>query len=66
MRVSKRSRTKPRRRSAWERAQAEGLDMSLIEDSLLKRPEERLRENSRALALTEALQEAMVNRHGRS
>ncbi len=64
--VSKCSAQKPRRRSAWRKAQEEGIDMSLLEDSLLKTPEERIRANNRALATAQALREAMEKQHGRS
>jgi len=52
--------------SAWQKAQEEGIDLSLLEDSLLKTPEARLRENSRALATALALREAMEEPYGRS
>jgi hypothetical protein len=48
---------KPRPRTAWEEAEAEGMDMSLIEDNLRKSPLERIREHDRALKLRKAMQE---------
>jgi hypothetical protein len=45
--------------SAKELADMEGVDLSLIEDALLRTPEERLRENSRALRTIEALRKAL-------
>jgi hypothetical protein len=50
---------------AWQAAQDQGVDMTLLEDSLRRTPEERIRENSRALALADALQEAMRTNHAR-
>jgi hypothetical protein len=50
-------------RSAWEEAEAEGMDMSLIEDNLRKTPLERVREHDRALRLAFKLRKAMQERH---
>ncbi|EEF59114.1 hypothetical protein [Pedosphaera parvula] len=50
---------------AWKAAEAEGYDMSLIEENLRKTPEERIRAHSRALAMATALREAMEAQHGR-
>jgi hypothetical protein len=50
-------------RSAWEEAEAEGMDMSLIEDNLRKTPLERIREHDRALRLAFKLRKAMQERH---
>jgi len=44
-------------------AEEEGIDLSLIEDALLKTPEERLRDNSRVLATVEALRRALEEQH---
>ena len=44
-------------------AEAEGIDLSLIEDALLKTPEERLRDNSRTLATVDALRKALEAHH---
>ena len=41
--------------SAWQAAAEEGVDMSLIEESLRKTPEERVREHGYALATLEML-----------
>jgi hypothetical protein len=49
-------------RTAWEEAAAEGMDMSLIEDNLLKTPLERVREHDRALRLALKLRRAMQER----
>ena len=46
-------------RSAWEAAEAEGMDMSLVEDNLRKTPIERLRAHDRALTLALKLRKAM-------
>ena len=53
-------------RSAWEEAQAYGIDMSLLESNLRKTPQERIRAHSRALAMATALKQAMKQRHARS
>jgi len=53
----------PRPRTAWEEAQAEGMDMSLIEDNLRKTPLERIREHDRALRLALKLRKAMQERN---
>lgn len=50
--------------SARQLADAEGIDLSLIEDALLKSPEDRLLDNSRALATIEALRTAWKEQHG--
>jgi hypothetical protein len=52
--------------SAWEQAEREGFDMSLIEHSLTLSVWERIRAHSRALAMALALREAMEKRDGRS
>ena len=44
-------------------AEEEGIDLSLIEDALLRTPEERLRDNSRTLATVDALRQALEARH---
>lgn len=50
--------------SAWDEAAAVvDVDVSLIEDALLKTPEERLRDNSRVLATIDALQAALAQQH---
>jgi hypothetical protein len=50
-------------RSAWEEAEAEGMDMSLVEDNLRKTPLERIREHDRALRLAFKLRKAMQERY---
>ena len=50
-------------RTAWEEAEAEGMDMSLIEDNLAKTPLERIREHDRALRLALKLRKAMQERN---
>jgi len=50
-------------RSAWEEAEAEGMDMSLVEDNLRKTPLERIREHDRALRLALKLRKAMQERY---
>jgi hypothetical protein len=52
--------------SAWEQAEAEGMDMSLIEDNLRKTPLERIREHDRALRLALKLRKAMQERNEQS
>jgi hypothetical protein len=42
---------------AWRAAFESGIDMSLIEENLMRSPWERLLANDRALALVEALQQ---------
>lgn len=49
--------------SAGEPAEPVEVDVSLIEDALLKTPEERLRDNSRVLATIDALQAALAQQH---
>jgi hypothetical protein len=49
-------------RTAWEEAEAEGMDMSLVEDNLRKSPLERIREHDRALRLALKLRKAMQER----
>ena len=44
-------------------AEEEGIDLSLIEDALLKTPEERLRDNSRVLVTVDALRRALEEQH---
>lgn len=56
----------PPTRSAWEEAEAEGMDMSLIEDNLRKTPLERIREHDRALRLALKLRKAMQERNEQS
>jgi hypothetical protein len=48
---------------AWEAAAALGIDMSLIELSLQRTPDERFREHNRALRLAWELREAMKKRN---
>jgi hypothetical protein len=52
------------RRSAWDEAAAEGIDMSLIESTLRKTPLERIEAHERALALALELRKAMQERYG--
>ena len=54
------------RRTAWEEAEAEGMDMSLIDDNLRKTPLERIREHDRALRLALKLRKAMQERNEQS
>ena len=49
---------------AWRAAYESGIDMSLIEENLMRSPWERLLANDRALALIEALQQAKNIGHG--
>jgi hypothetical protein len=49
---------------AWKAAEAEGYDMSLIEENLRKTPMERIRAHSRALSMAMELREAMEKQHG--
>jgi len=56
----------PQTCSAWEEAEAEGIDMSLIEDNLRKTPLERIREHDRALRLALKLRKAMQERNEQS
>ena len=49
--------------AARQIAEEEGIDLSLIEDALLKTPEERLRDNSRTLATVDALKQALEAHH---
>ena len=51
--------------SAWEKARAYGIDMSLIEANLRKTPLQRIRNHARALASATQLREAMGKRHAR-
>lgn len=44
--------------TACERAEAYGIDLSLLDENLLLTPSERLRRNDDALALVEALRTA--------
>jgi hypothetical protein len=46
-------------RFAWEEAEAEGFDMSLIEDNLRKTPWQRMRDHDRAPNLALKLRKAM-------
>jgi len=46
-------------KSAWNEAEAAGIDMSLLEANLRKTPSERIRAHDRALATTMALREAV-------
>jgi len=50
-------------RTAWEKAEAEGMDMSLVADNLRKTPLERVREHDRALRLALKLRKAMRERN---
>lgn len=52
--------------SAWEEAERDGFDMSLIEHNLTLSVWERIRAHSRALAMALALREAMEKRDARS
>jgi|GEM_PF-6502166 hypothetical protein len=49
--------------AALQIAETDGIDLSLIEDALLKTPEERLRDNSRTLATVDALRRALEEHH---
>lgn len=57
---------KEKPRTAWEEAEAEGMDMSLVEDNLRKTPLERIREHDRALRLALKLRKAMQERNVQS
>lgn len=50
---------------AWEAAEKEGYDMSLVESNLRKTPYERIRVHSRALATAVMLRRAMEKRYAR-
>ena len=50
---------------AWNAAEKEGYDMSLVESNLRKTPYERIRVHSRALATAVMLRRAMEKRHAR-
>ncbi len=47
---------------AWRAAEKAGYDMSLVESNLRKRPSERIRAHSRALATAVMLRQAMEKR----
>jgi hypothetical protein len=51
--------------TAWDEAAAEGMDMSLISESLRKTPWQRIQQHSRALKLATTLRQAMLRRDGR-
>jgi len=53
----------PQTRSAWEEAEAEGMDMSLIECNLRRTVWERIVIHDRALALGLKLRDAMQRRN---
>lgn len=48
--------------TAWQIAEHEGIDMSLLEITLAMTPEERIRAHERALATAQALRQAMEKR----
>jgi hypothetical protein len=52
--------------TAWEEAAAEGIDMSLILESLRKTPWERIQEHGCALKLANSLRKAMLGFDGRT
>jgi len=56
---------KVRKGSAWEAAEAYGLDMSLVECNLRRTPAERIHAHSRALAFEEVLRKAVRESHAR-
>ena len=47
-------------RGAWLSAERHGVDVSLLEESLRKTPEERFRDHSRALRLAQELRKAVT------
>ena len=51
---------------SWQAAQAYGIDVSLLEDSLQLTPLERIRTHARALNEVLMLQEAVRKQHARS
>ncbi len=57
---TKLAKKRPRQKSAWDRAEAAGVDMSLIEHSLGLSVWERLVEHQHALELAETLQKAKI------
>ena len=50
--------------SAWEAAREYGIDMSLIEGNLRKKPAQRLADHAGVLNVIRALREAMRRQHG--
>jgi hypothetical protein len=65
-RVMKRVKCRGRKKSAWNAAEEQGYDMSLIESNLRKTPYERIRAHGRALATAVMLRKAMEKRNGRA
>lgn len=55
--------TAPPYGSAWRAAEAQGIDMSLLEESLQRTPWERIQAHQSALALVRALQKAKIRSH---
>jgi len=49
--------------SAWEQAEQEGFDMSLIESNLRKTPSERIRNHARALQMALQLRQAVKRKN---
>jgi hypothetical protein len=60
------NRSGHRKASAWEAAEKQGHDMSLIESNLRKTPYERIRAHNRALATAVMLRQAMEKRNARA
>ena len=49
--------------AAWREAEAMGLDLPMLYDSIRKTPEQRIREHADALAFAEMLRAAKLNPH---
>ena len=49
--------------AAWREAEAMGIDLPLLYDSIRKTPDERIREHASALELAETLRAAMLKPH---
>ena len=52
--------------TAWEAAEKNGHDMSVVESNLRKTPYERIRAHSRALATAVMLRQAVKKRNARA
>ena len=66
MRVDRLAPGRPDPPTAWEAAEAEGYDMSMLEGNLRKTPLERIRAHDRALIAALALRKAMEQAHART
>lgn len=49
--------------ASWREAEAIGIDLPMLYDSIRKTPDERIREHADALAFAETLREAKLNPH---